>query len=227
MRGLSIIVPCYNEASRGDFESRVRKLARCKGKMPFACELVFVDDGSEDETEKILTNQNQKVFSLLENRGKYIALQYGIALCKYDTVLMLDADLEVAASDIINAYSHIERYPVIVGYRTEEDKTLFRSLLSKISKIFSKYIMKISVRDTQCGYKMFRKEVYGKIKGNLVCHKYLWDMDFLMEVQRRNIPVMEVSISAKGIKKSSFKPLLMVWGSVKEIKKILRKGKKL
>ena len=92
---ISIVVPCYNEATNiAEFFRRVDLLA--KDLQPRELECVFVDDGSHDNTGEILDriadkNQWIKVLHLAQNRGHQIAITAGIDYAKGDMIVTMDA----------------------------------------------------------------------------------------------------------------------------------------
>lgn len=223
-KGLSVIVPCFNEASRCDFCGRVDYLNSIFGVLPFSCEVIFVDDGSTDCTRLVLEDDGQIVYSLHKNQGKYCALEYGIQFSKYDTILMLDSDLDIELVDVLYSYKRCSKGVAVVGFRNARVKKAFlRRLLSATSKWVSKRVFKLKQTDTQCGYKMFSKEDYREISDSLVCKRYLWDMEFLKELQENKVTVEEVPIDYEGLYKSTFKSWKMLFGSFREFVLLLRK----
>lgn len=60
MEGLSIIIPCYNEASRKDFKKRILHFHKICKELTFPCEIIYIDDGSKDNTYEILSKKIKK-----------------------------------------------------------------------------------------------------------------------------------------------------------------------
>lgn len=225
MEGLSIIIPCYNEASRKNFKERIQYLQNLCSNIDFSCEIIYIDDGSKDNTYEVLKKENQKVYALLKNEGKYSAIEYGIQYSKYDTILMLDADIELSLEKLVFTYKNSNAYPVIIGSRiSNKRKNLIRSFLSSSSKFISKNIFELPYKDTQCGFKMFKKEIYEKIRKPILSKRYIWDIEFLLKLKRLNVPIMELRIQNESPNKSTFKSIPMLFGSVKELINILRYG---
>lgn len=226
MEGLSIIIPCYNEASRKDFKKRILHFQKICNELTFPCEIIYIDDGSKDNTYEILKKENQRVYSLLKNEGKYAAIEYGISFCKYDTILMIDADIEISFKNLVFTYNHSNSYPVIIGSRVYKNtnRSLFRKFLSACSHFISKNIFELPYKDTQCGFKMFKKDIYEKMRKPMLCKRYLWDMEFLFKLKRLKVPIMEFRMQNQSLNKSTFKSLPMLFGSIKELFILLRKG---
>lgn len=111
---LSVIVPVYNE--RATVEKALRKLVKVKE----VSEVVVVDDGSDDDTPKILwrvakNSKKIRVFTQ-ENMGKGGAVRLGLSKIKGDWVLIQDADLEYDPAEIPSLTAHLTRDGVQVIY---------------------------------------------------------------------------------------------------------------
>lgn len=141
---------------------------------------------------------------------------------------MMDADIKVSSKNLINAYNHCKTYPVIIGYRwfpfANINRSLLRKFLSTCSQFVSKNIFKLSYSDTQCGFKMFKKDIYEKVEKPMICKRYIWDMEFLLKLKKLNIPVKEVPMWTPSLNQSTFKSIPMLFGSIKELLILLRKG---
>lgn len=225
--GLSILIPCYNEASRKDFIKRIQYIEDLCKELDFPSEIIYIDDGSKDNTYEILKKKNKKVYALLKNEGKYAAIEYGIPYCKYNTILMLDADIELSFNTLMITYEYYKTYPVIIGCRydplLDKNKKFYRKILSYCSQFISKNIFKLPYLDTQCGFKIFSKDIYNQITKPILCKKYLWDMEFLLALQKLNIKVKEVPMWDDSLKQSTFKSIPMLFGSFKEFMILLLK----
>ena len=95
-RGVSVVVPAYNEE---------RAIECCLGELQTAlasvdrdCELIVVDDGSSDRTGELAEKAGARVIALPENRGYGAALKAGVAAARYDTIAITDADGTYPAS---------------------------------------------------------------------------------------------------------------------------------
>ena len=95
MIGLSIIVPCYNEASRSNFEERIDILKDYINSLPILSEIIFVTDGCTDNTVDIIRGKGFRPISYRKNKGKGYAVKYAIKYCNFDSILIMDADLSV------------------------------------------------------------------------------------------------------------------------------------
>src|SRR5262245_57126081 len=125
-RLLSIVVPVFNEAEGIDaFYHRLKKVIDSLS--PMSCEIVFVDDGSSDESYQRLvkfahSNNDLRIIKFSRNFGHQVAITAGIDLAKGDAVVVIDSDLQDPPEVIKEFVSKWERgYDVVYGIREKRD----------------------------------------------------------------------------------------------------------
>jgi glycosyltransferase involved in cell wall biosynthesis len=166
-RSVALIIPCYNEAARLDAPEFLR-LARSRPDL----ELVFVDDGSTDETAARLEElragepSRVKVLRLAQNSGKAEAVRQGMqeALAEGVTIAgYADADLSTPVEGLLTLLASFEQRPgqVLMGSRvrmlgTRIERHAHRHYLGRLFATFASLALQIPVYDTQCGAKLFR-----------------------------------------------------------------------
>ena len=161
MKLLSVIVPCYNEQETiEDFYAEIMKIAPFfKGK-EIETELIFVNDGSKDETVqefKKLKAQDERVrmISFSRNFGKEAAIYAGLEKSKGDFVVIMDADLQDPPSLLPEMYAGIEE-----GYESVATRRVSRKgepvIRSFFAKLFYKIMRKISKADIVDGARDYR-----------------------------------------------------------------------
>ena len=149
LKKLSIVIPCYNESEVINETVKRLKLF-CSNTKNLQVELIFVDDGSKDNTRDILKNfaledDSIKILGLSRNFGHQIAVTAGIDASKGDAVVLLDADLQ-DPPDIIHEMINKWRsgFDVVYGKRTDRigesafklvTARYFYKLLNKLSDI--------------------------------------------------------------------------------------------
>jgi glycosyltransferase involved in cell wall biosynthesis len=162
-----IVIPCYNEAARLPIDQLCHFLAQSEVRF------VFVNDGSTDATETVLTrlragrNGRVSILSLARNCGKAEAVRRGIIHCLQepsDYVGFWDADLATPLAAIDNFVSILEMRPEIdmvfgarvklLGRKIERRPT--RHYLGRVFATFVSSILRLPIYDTQCGAKLFR-----------------------------------------------------------------------
>lgn len=164
----TIVVPCYNEAQRLDPEAFKALVARDS-----EVELLFVDDGSRDETAQILESLRAwlpariGVLPLERNRGKAEAVRRGLLSALEggaDIVGYLDADLATPADEMARLIDELRKGDarVLLGSRVlllgrEIQRKAVRHYLGRVFATAASMTLRLAVYDTQCGAKVFRR----------------------------------------------------------------------
>jgi|GEM_PF-308703 len=168
MPPVTIVIPCYNEASRLDVEAYVRYVLR---EPP--CRLLLVDDGSTDGTADLLRdlaacNEDLCQVLLLEsNRGKAEAVRRGILHAlqwRPRYIGYWDADLATPLDVIDDFYRQLQRRPelrLIMGARVRllgrtVERRPARHYLGRLFAAAASCVLRLPIYDTQCGAKLFR-----------------------------------------------------------------------
>jgi len=177
-----IIIPAYNE------EKTVGKVIE-KAKR-YCKNIVVVDDGSEDKTEKIAKQKGVYVLRHVINLGKGASVITGseFAIKKGAKVLIyMDADLQHKAEDIPLFLDALKKADIVFGVRKLNKKMpLVLRVGNFIINKTIKLLYNIDIKDTQCGYRALKKETYEKIKWK--------SSDYSMESE------MIANVGKKGIK---------------------------
>lgn len=156
-KGISIIVPIFNEAdSINDF---IESLHSVLDSLPFPHEVIFVDDGSTDETPKLLHSLPHKVLRHQINMGYGAAIKSGIRNCRHEAVVILDADGTYAPEDIVKIVKPLDSYDMVVGARTGQNIhiPLGRRPVKWIIRKFAEWMVRRSIPDLNSGLRSFRK----------------------------------------------------------------------
>ena len=175
---ISIIIPVFNESeSIGYLLDEVLNVMQNN---KFNCELIVVNDGSNDNTSTVLDELTIKikelsVISLRKNYGQTAAMAAGFDNSKGEIVITLDGDLQNDPNDIPKLISHInEGYDLICGWRYErKDKLINRRIPSKIANKLIANITGIKLHDYGCSLKAFKKEIVEDIKLYGELHRFL------------------------------------------------------
>lgn len=162
-----IVVPCYNEEHRLRAEPFVRAV-RDNPEL----EVVFVDDGSTDETSRVLEEMVTEApdrlaaFRLAENSGKAEAVRHGFLWGfdrDFDLIGYWDADLATPLEEVANFCARLEDQAirVVIGARvamlgTTIERSNLRHYVGRVFATIASVILGLAVYDTQCGAKLFR-----------------------------------------------------------------------
>ena len=223
---LSVVIPCYNETEnlqRGVLDEVNDFLT----KQNFSWEVIISDDGSTDESKKIVSEQvkGKKNFRLVENShgGKPLAVWSGIKNAGGEYVLFTDMDQSTPIKEVLKLIPYFEKYEVVIGSRgmERENFSILRKIGSNVFRVFRKILMLRDINDTQCGFKAFQTNVAKKIFPMLQFFKKeetikgwkvtSFDVELLFIAEKLGFKVKEVPVEwkdrdvAKGKEKSYLK----------------------
>ncbi len=169
MRELSIVIPSFNEAnSLDELFKRIDNLSIIHS---LKIQLILVDDGSDDNTEEIVTSfkpKNIDSFTYIKlrcNSGKSEALSIGISNVKYDLILTIDADLQDQPEEMMKLLNKLDQgYDLVSGWKVKRIDPLFlKKIPSRVFNFFVRKILKVNLKDINSGLKLYRKEVWDDI----------------------------------------------------------------
>lgn len=153
---ISVVIPLYNE------EDNIAKLqqeldAALSG---IEHEIVFVDDGSKDQTvERVQRSPRVRLLEFEKNTGQSAAMYSGIHAARGDVIVLLDGDLQNDPADIPKLMAEIERgADLVCGYRAKRKDTFSKRLTSRFANFVRSRFTKDGVRDTGCTLKAMRRE---------------------------------------------------------------------
>jgi dolichyl-phosphate beta-glucosyltransferase len=206
LRSLSIIIPAFNEESR--LPATIDELKRYLGTQSFSfLEIVIVDDGSRDSTAALVerTAAAWPVVRLLKNpgnRGKGYAVRHGMLEAKGDWVLFSDADLSAPIAEVEKLLAAVdrERADAAIGSRALDRSlvTVHQSALREFSGRFFNVVMRVVAglpfRDTQCGFKLFRRGAAQDIFSRVRIDGFGFDVEALFIARKRGFKTVEVPV---------------------------------
>lgn len=162
---LSVIIPFYNEG--GNISKLHDELSAVLIPTKLNCEIIYVDDGSTDQSSQILTknllsnmeNISTKIVVLRRNFGQTAAIAAGIDQAQGKYVCLMDADLQNDPNDILTMLKKINSgFDIVIGWRKSRKDNIFRSSFSKIANYLIQKIFNIPFHDLGCSLKMIRKD---------------------------------------------------------------------
>jgi len=201
---LSIIIPAYNEEKR--ILNTILTANSYLKKKSFEYEILVINDGSNDRTEKVVFNlmdeiNNLRLVGYSVNKGKGFAVKKGFIESKGDIVLFMDADGATPIDEIDKFLELIQEYDIVIGSRAipKNDVVLktsiHRKFIGRTFNFFVKNILKFSYFDTQCGFKMFNKEKTLEIFKNLKIYGFAFDLEILFLGEKSNLKIKEVAVN--------------------------------
>jgi glycosyltransferase involved in cell wall biosynthesis len=192
--GLSIVIPVYNEAA--NLLELHQELTASGAKFDLSYEVIYVDDGSTDNSWQILRGLQEKdarvkLIRLRRNFGQTAALSAGFDYAKGEIIVSLDSDLQNDPGDILQLIRKIEEgYDLVSGWRkNRRDKFLSRRLPSAVANWLISRITRVRLHDYGCTLKAFRREVIKNIKLYGELHRFIPAIASHMGVAIAEIPV--------------------------------------
>lgn len=191
---LSVVIPVYNEAK--NIPILLEELRAAIESSGFSCEVLAIDDGSQDETYTLLKEiaakwPALKVVRLRKNFGQTPALSAGFDLAEGDIIVTMDGDLQNDPRDIPSLIHKIkEGYDIVSGWREKrQDPFLSRRLPSLVANRMISWVTGVNLHDYGCTLKAFRKEVAKQIRLYGEMHRFIPAIASWMGVAIAEIPV--------------------------------------
>lgn len=153
---ISVVIPVYNEAeSLAQLQSELTKVLT-----DYDHELVFVDDGSDDNSLQMIHRGSRvRILEFAKNTGQSAAIYAGLRAARGAVLVLIDSDLQNDPNDIPRLLVEIEKgADLVCGFRTKRKDTWFKRLQSKIANAVRSRFTKDGVRDTGCTLKAMRRE---------------------------------------------------------------------
>ncbi|MGS0748054.1 glycosyltransferase [Halpernia sp. GG3] len=190
-----IIIPCYNEGNRLPLKSYTNFLRNIEN-----CSLVFANDGSTDHTEAVLkTIKNEfpakvEIINLPKNVGKAQTIQIATLQCLKEypaakKIGYLDADLATSLEEWLLISENINENIIFAfGSRiskidTNINRKNYRHYLGRFIATAISTLLKLHVYDSQCGCKVFRRDVAEKVFQEPFISKWLFDVELFFRLK--------------------------------------------
>ena len=176
---LSIIIPLFNEEE--SLEELNEAIEKVVSNMDIDYEVIYIDDGSTDNSWNIITNLSEKSSNLkgikfLRNFGKSQALCAGFDAALGKVVITMDADLQDDPNEIPSLFDKIynENFDLVSGWKKKRfDSIIFKNFPSKIFNWAARKTSGIKLNDFNCGIKAYKKAVIKEIKLTGGMHRYI------------------------------------------------------
>lgn len=176
---ISIVSPVYNEQE--NLNKFYNELKDTLEKIPREYEIIFVDDGSEDNSFKILKkmqgkDNRTKIIKFTKNQGQSAAINCGFNYCSGDYIITMDSDLQFRSKDISKFLNKLDKgYEVVCGWRKNrfEVDGIRKAGPSKIFNFLVKVLFGDNLNDIAGGMRGIKKEVIECISLSNGMHRYL------------------------------------------------------
>lgn len=163
---LSLVFPAFNEAE--NLPALLESATKIGDQLGVSFEIVIVDDGSGDDSATILDHwraQDPRIRSVhhATNRGYGAALRAGLREARGELVFFSDADLQFELSEIVALLAHADDVDIVAGYRAPRRDPWPRRAIASAWGALVGLVFDLSIRDIDCAFKVFRREVIDAI----------------------------------------------------------------
>ncbi len=214
---LSIVLPAYNEEAV--IKNTLDRVAEyLEGRYP-SYKIIVVCDGCRDNTAKVAeetakTNHKIQVLDRKINMGKGFSVRQGCLEAKGDLIIFTDADLSTPIDEIEKLLKWLEEgYDIVIGSRALKESDIqirqawYREAMGKIFNLFVQTFAIKGIKDTQCGFKGFKKEVARKIFQRQIINGFGFDVEVLYIAKMLGYSIKEVPVRWLNRAASKVNPL--------------------
>jgi len=214
---ISLVIPAYNEEQRlPEFLDSIDAYRRGRAE---PMEVIVVDDGSRDRTAALVPARAERDASLrllrqVPNQGKGAAVRRGMREARGRYVLFADADGATPIAELDRfrpaMADHIE---IVVGSRRLEAPGVlrvregWREMMGSVFYTLVNLLAVPGIRDTQCGFKMFRRDVARQLFSRSTEKGWAFDVEILYLAQRMGYAVREVAVNWQAVEGSKVRPV--------------------
>ena len=209
---LSIVIPCYNEEKR--IKKTIDNILKYLHQKKKKTEIIFVNDGSTDETKIIIKHaikkfkSNNIIYAKMVdyaiNQGKGYAIKQGIQKSSGKYILLCDADLSTPITELDKLKKYISKYDLVIGSRKQKDSAVVkpqsptREFLGRTFSFLSKIILGVNINDFTCGFKLLEKNKAKIIARKMTIARWGYDSELLKIATLLNYKIKEVGVVWKN-----------------------------
>ena len=230
---ISIIVPAYNERLRlPAFLTTVRQYSDTAFGDEY--EVIVVDDGSEDGTTELLEIESARWPQLvmlrhMENLGKGAAVRTGMLCARGVLCLFADADGATPIAEAaqlrraISAGAEVAIGSRLAGATVDRQRTMWRSFAGRLFSCLTRTILPLRVADTQCGFKLFRRDVARRLFADLQERGFAFDLELLAMARLHGYRVTEIPVAWREVPGSKLRVIRDSWRMFRSLIAIRRR----
>jgi len=201
---ISVVIPAHNEEVR-IFEKVGIVLSYCRDNFE-QTEILLVNDGSTDSTSEIMGRLAQNygeiiVITNILKKGKGYSLREGMVRATGDYICFTDADLSAPIWQIEKLVRRIEKgFDIAIGSRALPGSKIgihqawYRESMGRIFNLLVRAVLPLKFKDTQCGFKLFKREAVKQIATRTTLNGFCFDVELLYIATKIGLKICEVPI---------------------------------
>jgi dolichyl-phosphate beta-glucosyltransferase len=229
---LSLLLPAYNERAR--LPPYLRSISEYLARSGLTYEVVIVDDGSTEDMQGALKPflgewPELRMVCHPTNQGRGEAIRTGCATAHGDLILFADADGATPIAEEAKLRAAIKQgADVAIGSRivahagVSRFRAFHRAIISKTFASLGRLFVSVPVRDSQCGFKMWRRQVGQDVLPRCCEHHWLMDLEFLAVADCLGYRIVEVPVNWSEIPGSKVRLLRDSWQMFRGLWKMRR-----
>jgi glycosyltransferase involved in cell wall biosynthesis len=192
---VSVFFPCYNE--EGNMRLVYESANRVLKNIGIDYEIIFVDDGSTDNTLKIIkeiaaTDDKVKIVHHPSNLGYGAALQSGFRIATKTYIFFTDSDLQFDFNEFPSLLPSIQHCEIVSCFRIKRHEGPLRKFNSWCWTVLMRLLFDVKVKDVNCAFKLFRKEVFDGMK--LCSSSALINAEILARAHRQGFRIIQMGV---------------------------------
>lgn len=200
---LSVFLPAHNEED--NIEKTVLQIDQILKNITDDWEILVINDGSKDKTGTIVKNiirhnRHIRLISHIKNKGYGAAIKTGLYNVRFPWVIQMDADGQFDFGEIKNMLEKKDKADLIIGYRLRRTDSLYRRLMAKILWLADFILFGLNVKDVDCGFKLFKKEVIYKIP-HLITESAITVTEFMVRAKMAGFKIIQIGVHHYSRKK--------------------------
>ncbi len=205
----SLILPVYNE--RYNLSRNFEKIVKAMSDIGGGYEIIIAEDGSTDGTYSIAKSLSRRFryvrVSHSDTRlGKGLAIKRAFPLARGDKIGFMDIDLSTSTRHLKEMVDNLDRYDIVVGSRLIRrdyaKRKLKRHAFSTAYNALIRCLFRSRIRDHQCGFKGFRRNVLAGLIKDVKNHRWFFDTEILVIAQSRGYNIKELPVLWRESKES-------------------------
>lgn len=200
---ISVVIPARNE--EGHIVSNIECVCDYLHEhYSTSYEVIVVDDCSSDDTFLVavenLKHSLVRVYRKTVRQGKGAAIKTGWKFCKGEYIVIMDADLQIKPRELDVFFKHLEFYEadVVIGNKrhiySNVKYGLKRWVVSNTYNFICRVLFGISLRDTQCGFKLFKKSVLDKVMSKMMVKEFAFDVELMVALKDNNFRIVDAPV---------------------------------
>lgn len=200
---LSIIIPAYNEERR--IGKTLNRIVEFLSQKHYSWEIILVNDGSTDRTSilasEVIKDERLMIVENPVKKGKGYSVKRGVLISKGETILFSDADLSTPIEELERMLPCLDKgYDIVIGSRSLPDSIIeisqpwYRHGMGKAFNILVRAFLLSGFKDTQCGFKCFKREAALKIFNLQRLSGFSFDVELLYIAKRFGLKIKELPV---------------------------------